>query len=546
MKDLEECDEKADVEKYLLSLLDADVKDGMVASTTVIDWCKAVADWTKEVRTEEKLPYLMGLSDLCNGMCRIVESELSDKVSVGFIEKAVKALYTPTPVQNIKAKAGCWSASASHRLFIDAPESLMWLPCNGGLETAYPYSFMLQEEAREMDVKDMSDYVKYDFNLLVQLLGQVKKIELCACDFDCTDALEEHPAVTLCKPAAEQKDMRETDNRSAIFTPLRTIETGVDLYPKRKGENGKETEDDISLSASSIETLIGYPFDFVMDKKLGFKDLSSLQLSDLIPTQGTVAHYVFEKMLEDSEEGKRPMRDMLEESSFAERVDQAAREKGEILFQPEYRTLYSNYKDTIRKSIGVLLDIMDKSGLTPKKSEFKLDQDLDFSHITGSVDFYAETNSGDVVVIDFKYSKGRTYIDKLDEDKSIQLEIYSETLQKMLKKTVVAKGYYFFPINQLHTDDEHGFFKGPGVIQHKKQASSFTLEERIKNSVNRRKEELKAGKLEMEDGALLEEIDYHNSASDGSMIDLPAKDKKKKASPFANPTKYPILKDFIR
>ena len=215
---------------------------------------------------------------------------------------------------------------------------------------------------------------------------------------------------------------------------------------------------------------------------------------------------------------------------------------------PENRTLLAHFKRTVRKSIGVLLDILEESKLRPKDSEVDLNEDLEkLSSVVGSVDFYAERQNGDLVVIDFKYSGGKAYIEKLEDDKSIQLEVYTEALEKMFNRKVTARGYYFFPINQLHTDDDTGVFCGNGVIRHKKKEKDVPLAERIRNSVEQRRSELKQGSLEMEEGAPLDEINYHIKAEDGSLIDLPAdKGKVKASSPFSKPTKYPILKDSIK
>ena len=556
-KALDNCNDKAETERFLLSLLNADVSDGRNLASVVTDWCQAVEDWVPTVMNEVGKPYLMELIGLCRSMCRVIGNESPDIIDDKFVMKAVKTLYNPKPVQTVKAMAGGWDAVDSHRSLIDAPESLLWLPCNGGLGTAWPYSFMLQEELDELKVKEMSDFVKYDFNLMVKQLGQVGRIVLCACDYDCDEALEEHPAVTLCKAAAKEKDMRSEGNSAlSVFSPLRTIETGVDLYPKRKKEEGeeKEPEEDIALSATSIETLIGYPFDFVMDKKLGFQDLSSLRMSDLIPTQGTVAHYVFERMLKESGGEIRVMRSMLEAGEFEKRVNSAAEKKGAILLQLEYKTLFSHFKETVQRSIGVLLDILEASGLTPKDSEVKLDEDLkDLSHITGSVDFYAETKDRDIVVIDFKYSRGRTYIEKLKKDKSIQLDIYAESLAAKLHRPVVAKAYYFFPINQLYTDAAPGLFCEHGCVHRLKKKSGVSpLSTRIRNSVDYRRTQIKAGKLEIEEGYPADKIDYHIHVVEKDMIDIPTKkdgktkETVKENAPFVNPTKYPILKSNIK
>lgn len=556
-KALDKSKDRAGIDGYLLSLLEAKIEDGKVSASVVTGWCQAVEGWAPSVMNKDREPYLKELIGLCRSMRRVIEAENADQIDFDFIQKAVKTLYVPKPVQVVKAMAGSWNAVDSHRCFIDAPASLLWLPCNGGLDTSWPYSFMLQDEIKELGVMEMPHYVRYDFNLMARQLGQVSKIVLCACDYDGDEAQEEHPAVTLCNPVAEKIDKRAAgDSTLSIFAPLGTIETGVDLYPmcKQKKEDGTEEEVEISLSASSIETLIGYPFDFVMDKKLGFRDLSSLRMSDLTPTQGTVAHYVFERMLKDSGGKIEKMREMLKSDVFENRVDDAAKEKGAALFQPEHRTLFSHFKETIQKSIGVLLDILEKNGLQPKDSEVKLDEDLaGLSHITGSVDFYAE--KGDkIIVIDFKYSKGSHYIDKLKKDQSVQLEVYAESLEAKLGKlgkTVVAEAYYFFPINQLYTDSK--LFQGTGVKHIKKNGNLPKLSTRIRKSVDRRREEIKKGKLEIEEGTPVTQIDYHVAFEDKKeLIDIPSKKDEitkeyvKEYAPFADPTRYPILKNIIK
>lgn len=545
---------------FLSSLLDAEVtsdgKESRVSKEVVTEWCHSLADWAKDMVSEERKAYQMELIGLCEDLGRVVDSESGDTVDVNYVLKAVKTLYNPTPFKKDKAMAQSWDVVDSHRNFIDEPESLLWLKCNGGLGTVNPYSFLFQEEVEEMGLKPMTDYIRYDFNLLVRLLGKVKRIELCACDFDSGSALEEHPAVTLCK-LTDKKVLTEIDMRasgesqsSGVFTHPLAVNLGMDMYPRQRDDKGEETSEETHLSATGIETLINYPYDFVLSKKLGFQDLSSLQLPEMIPTQGTVAHYVFERILKDTGGDLKKMRSLLQPDVFAKLVDEAAKEKGEILFMPEHRTLFVHFKGTVRKSIGCLLDILEQSKLTPKDSEVTLNEDLDgVSHISGSVDFYALTEEEKIVVIDFKYSKGSHYIDKLKEDKSIQLEIYSEALQKQLKEDVVAKAYYFFPANMLCTDDETGLFKGKGVVTIKKKENAFTLSDRIRNSINFRKDQLSRGIIEIGEGSPVDDLDYHNSAVDGSMIDIPSKGSKdnqvKETSPFATPTKYPIMKDFI-
>ena len=88
----------------------------------------------------------------------------------------------------------------------------------------------------------------------------------------------------------------------------------------------------------------------------------------------------------------------------------------------------------------------------------------------------------------------------------------------------------------------------------KKNADDYPLSKRIRNSVDFRRNEIKNGKLEVEEGTPVDQIDYHCHVDDvdKKMIDIPTtKDDKTKEttkaySPFSDPTKYPILKNIIR
>ena len=561
---LAECSGNNEVQEFLLSLLNADVKNigdekapqWMVSSDIVTNWCKALASWSRNVKTDERKTYQQELASLCDGMCRIMDNKASDRVDVKDLMKALKTLYDLSPVKTNKAMAQSWDAVDSHRSFIDSPKKLWWIPCNGGLNTPYPYSFLLKEERESLSIKEMPDFIQYDYRRMVDLLGKVDEIVLFTCDFDGAEALVEHPAVTICKQAApdSEKDLPpkiKSSPTSSIFQKSGTLYTGVDLYPK-------DGDKDRGLSATSTETLIGFPFDFVMDKTLGYKDITSLRLSDITPTLGTVAHLVFQRMLEESDNKSIDEMKAMLKADFDERVEKAAMEKGEILLLPENKTLLNNFKRTLQKSIGVLLDILKDSNLKPVISEETLKGTLEgFADITGSVDFHAELPDGNIVVIDFKYSKGKSYIEKLEEDKAIQLEFYAEGLEEMWKKEgkkVVARAYYFFPINQLHTDDESGIFSEmvTGVVLHRKEKNDTPLSDRIRNSKKYRQAQLEKGTLEIEEGTPLEEIDYHKKVEVCHLIDIPKSDKKidgsdvKANSPFANPTKYPILKNAIK
>ena len=540
LEESEVAEDKTKFATFISALLDADVQNGMVDADVVTNWCQALGKSAKEKGR-------IRLSELCDALNRVLERSNEKTLDVESLIRTAKTLDSDIPETLDKAQAGGWVVVDSHRCFIDTPESLLWMPCNRDMETPYPYDFLLNEEREELDIEQIATFIRHDFAQLSKLLAATKRIVLYVCDFDCGEALEEHPAVTLLRPFAKEKDMRNSSTSPRIFKPIGTLEVkGTDLYPREIKDDG--SLDYYPLSPTGFEELVGYPFDYVMKKTLKFHDISDVRLPALNITEGTVAHAVFEGLMKDGGKTIPGMRRLLTDGTFYTRVEEVAEKEGAILLLPENRSVFLSFRDTLQDSIKVLLDILESSKLKPGASEEPFDEILDCGRVKGFVDFYAETVSGDIVIIDFKYSSGSVYIDKLKGDKAIQLEFYAQALEKKLGKKVVATAYYFFPKCRLHTTDSSGVFKGKHVILEKPKPQPFSLKDRIDKSAAARKSELESGVLEVEEGSPVEVIDWHNNALDGSLLDTPAKSGKKAFKPFSEPnlTTFPILKNQIK
>ena len=244
------------------------------------------------------------------------------------------------------------------------------------------------------------------------------------------------------------------------------------------------------------------PDDYYLHYILKLKDLDSTTFADMVPTRGTVAHLVFETMMKDAGKDIAKMCKMTEVEGFHKRVVEAAYQKGPLLLLGENEVDFADFVETLRESIIVLLDILSKNDLTPFGSEYPIDGvDVGLPDpIRGSVDFLATNKAGHFVIIDFKYprSKGSYYIKKLQEDTSVQLELYSKAVSKMNNDTPVdATAYYLFPLKELHTCFPATFSKGEGVIIEKVNNVATPLFDRIKSGIDARRTEMRGGNVEV-------------------------------------------------
>ena len=158
-------------------------------------------------------------------------------------------------------------------------------------------------------------------------------------------------------------------------------------------------------------------------------------------------------------------------------------------------------------------------------------------------DMVLKNDAGQLVIFDFKWSEGKTYQTKLEENKSLQLELYRQAAEKQLGKNVVGMGYYQFPKMTLYTthfeDAEH-----IRKITPKTEAKNRILDEEIRNSyLYRRNEELDKGILEDCELQIFADIKYANQ-KDKPLYPLNTvyNTKDKKSGPYVKTERPPFAK----
>lgn len=494
------------VRGLLLDLLDAECTGGKVSADIVRSWCIAMIAWTQKVtvrrdatpKDEQRNAALKALSSSCAAMLQLLDSESGDLDAQDYMH-IVGSIYASTSIMVAVPQLGCLDVIGStHRILSDGAK-ILWLDCNGGLKISYQYDFLLGEELNELQGKvaipKKEDSYSYAFNMLKNVLSTAEKVTLVRSQYDCGAPLEEHPAVTLAK------QMKVTE------TPMGELKWEGKIERRYKKTQFEMGEDVIGKfhrveSPSSLEGLMENPDDYYLHYILKLKDLDSTTFADMVPTRGTVAHLVFETMMKDAGKDIAKMCKMTEVEGFHKRVVEAAYQKGPLLLLGENEVDFADFVETLRESIIVLLDILSKNDLTPFGSEYPIDGvDVGLPDpIRGSVDFLATNKAGHFVIIDFKYprSKGSYYIKKLQEDTSVQLELYSKAVSKMNNDTPVdATAYYLFPLKELHTCFPATFSKGEGVIIEKVNNVATPLFDRIKSGIDARRTEMRGGNVEV-------------------------------------------------
>ena len=427
------------------------------------------------------------------------------------------------------------------RSMLDVPESLVWLDCSGDYGLQYPFDFMTEDE-RQFVVKTLrlpsrEDMLAVVAQVMIRTLNQVPgEVILVKADYDVGAALTEHPLVAtlLYNKDAEAKcekaayDIPLGDKRDeTLFGRKAYYEVGIDARVR-----------DLTASYSSLDQLIQSPFDYVVEREAGLRE--PINQSDLVTTEGNVAHRVTELMLENGE---------LKSEKFEEALDKALQEdESQLLSQAENQFELETFKKVLKDSIEVLKEIIAENELIPVCCEYPIPEGavkpygkkvkaeeadskdkpktikLDvFGKSNAFVDMLLKDKEDNYYIFDFKFSRSDKYSQKLEQNKSVQFAFYEEIFEQWRKQEKTlgplrAMGYYLFPLGTLFVPEgEKGskWLKGKhvqAVPQDDKEHLKDALQA-LRNSYEYRMEELASGKIEEGESMELSDLEYHNEAN---------------------------------
>ena len=162
----------------------------------------------------------------------------------------------------------------------------------------------------------------------------------------------------------------------------------------------------------------------------------------------------------------------------------------------------------MKESIDVLLGIIIENGLLIEGFEFELTADTaNIGPVFAKIDcLLKDPADGKYVIIDFKYSGGKTYERKIEGNRELQLAIYRKLVEKTLGE-VKFIGYYVIPRKTLFSP--HNVLKdNPAIVEveQESQADLFTMA--AKGYVYRWGQ-LRKGILEEGEGLPLADLDYN-------------------------------------
>ena len=529
------------------------VDDVKTYADKLAHWCDQLL-YSDNVDDERK-EQLVVLAAFCRSLRSILPND--GYISSDELKAHVDGIYRPQSFTHMKAQKDAPDVVSDIMQLADHADKVCWLGCVGSSTQPYPFDFLNHTECECLNDEGVAILAKsYFYSLHHQLqmdaLRNVGSLVLVTWEFDGNARQEEHPLI------AELKQQYKEDWSSHVIERedpnLKTIEGGIshlEPQPTYQLSNGMNRLRREKESYSSIDTLIQHPFDYTMLYLLKLKEPQVGQLPDLDTTKGNVAH-LFVKMLFDKY-GESMAEDFKQLSSDSkdQLIDEAIQQKGAILLLPEYNIECQQFKSVLKDSVGVLAGIILELGLKPVGCEVELNVDLEkIGAFYGSIDMVLQNTDRQIVIFDFKWSESKSYSVKLNENRSIQLALYSQAAEKHYAgRKVVGVAYYLFPKMTLYTTA----FPASDHIQAVEVATADAnrgVFEEVKNSFEYRRNDLDAGLIEDSELELISELAYTLASKPKKPL-YPIKaayskdkkeEKKKKGCPYVRTEKPPFAK----
>ena len=394
------------------------------------------------------------LQRYCGAMRRLLGRVKGDTVPVSTLTRWAAYICVPIDITSDYPRLGSLNVVGSVADIYSGADRLIWFAASTDSEIPYEYAFLSPDEIRDLEKAGVLVSRK-------ERLAEMDKAYR-------TEGLSRCREVTVvtCRRISGKETLRsallaELEERIGLAEGTPVPKTASEPVVKDFGKAAKHTFDPAILngfkreeeSYSSINTLIMSPVDYLLDYVKGYRQYGIDEIADIETTEGIVAHAYIETL--GGRCGNDPGKMLaLHGTDYNSILDQIIGEKGLILHLEENLLERESFRVSLGESVGILLEIIISNNLEIVGFEHTLTANLPkIGNVIAKIDCLLKDPSDETyIIIDFKYSHGKTYQKKLEECRELQLAIYRKVVEKELGP-VKFVGYYAIPRRKLYTAD---------------------------------------------------------------------------------------------
>ncbi len=434
---------------------------------------------------------------------RLLLGTVNDEhISQATLDSWMSIIYTPEDsCQATFAQQGCRTTIETPDRLISIADRTVWMHVDGETDATMQLAFLYPSEKAELQQNELIDvWTETAQNKWLQdaltapFLHTRKQLILVSCLHRGGEAVQKHPLIVrlmqqidnyndiVCRPTVEAEYLEEVK-------PLRKKcydgEMLINPVPEEMFPNHH--------SASSMESLVCHPFDYLMEKIADITPDEKAQLNDMRTTRGTVAHGVIEALFAPRDGQRVADAHEIEErirAGYDEAFLKVVESKGAIMQLRENQLSCQLLHRQLKDCLAVLLDIIRTNGLFVVGCEQFCKQD----DLLGFMDMTLEDAGHHPVVFDFKWTASKSYHrGLLEKNRSIQLETYRYLLSRETRDEVKRVAYFLMPKAHLYSK-EH--FDGMHCTQVTPENRNEIMPQ-VLRSIAYRKEQLRQGYVEM-------------------------------------------------
>lgn len=488
---------------------------------------------------------LMTVASMCDAMHILLGTINTTTIDYKIIDSWISSINEKGSFTNAEAERGC-------RIVVDSPAKIatpakitVWLGVEGDGGHIQECSFLYPSEKRKLTEQhyiipwdETNEGLYHEHMQMTPLRMTENQLILVVCKTRGGEATLKHPLIVRLEQQVENIEMFILTPKidAGDMTEVEIIENGG-VAAELKFEYADKLKWPDHLSPTSIATMVEHPFDYLMERMLNITADGKAQMADVKTTMGNVAHAVIEALFSPAE-GRRyatPDEISLRMEHYDEEYIKVVEAKGAILQLAENRLKEKLLHEQLRVCLDTLLEILKDNdlkvtgceqyvqanlnlGLPDTSDKYENEEERD---VLGFIDMTLEDTEGYPVVFDFKWTTwAKGYQDKLESNRSVQLELYRIMLGQKAKNDVRRVAYFLMPEARLYSKE---VFKGRHCIQITPENRDNIVEE-LRQSVIYRKKQLECGVVET-NGAY-DELQYVKDTEVGGLFPL-KKDEEK-------------------
>ena len=478
-----------------------------------------------------------------------LQEEKRDFIPFTDIEALISVLSRPINLKQYEKERGAITVVSSPSSLVSFPSSILWNGLNEISEASFSSSFLRPVE--KTFVSSFSDYWSEEMEQEYQILSSLIpfrytknciKIVCVSSSRSIDDSLENPFLIRIFEKVGKEGFKKVV--RKPIISSEKT--RAAEMFSNSLEEDAYVTfsqKENIPWpnheSYTSVDKLIHHPLDYFISSVLNLNTVGVAQLNNMTAIQGIVAHRVIELIFgknADEESGTPNYIEKVINEKLDQIISEVIQEKGSVLLIDRYSTQTNTFILDLKSCMHKLLNIIRRNNLKVIATEQRFSNvDVGFSDgtsIKGSIDMVLENERGELYIFDFKTSQSFSYYKKtIEQNLSIQLELYRAVLGKTMGKKVALVAYILLPSLSVFTSGRLIGCKS-GITMTPDRAESSLMEE-IRNSYSFRKNEIASGKIEVGDGLSVSEMAYGYCSDDLVPLDT-EKDGTKKGNKFTD------------